>query len=252
MTVTKAAPPIRLGSMELKILGPFPAELTQLRKEWNGWLETHQKTVETIRTQAERDAHLLGASEVDRLLQPLRGAMQQLSAMELALAKDLGKRKNVTTPNLSSLMFLAKDQGKTVLLTGDGHADDILKGLEHHQALDAGGRLHVNVLKVQHHGSEHNIHRQFCDCVSADRYVFCGNGEHQNPDLVVLQLVFDRRMANDKKAFKFSFNSTSKLSVSSGGRLHMKQLETLVGKLIARSKGRMTAEFIKGSAMRIL
>jgi hypothetical protein len=32
----------------------------------------------------------------------------------------------------------------------------------------------------------------------------------------------------------------------------MKQLETLVAKLIARSKGRMTAEFIKGSAMRIL
>jgi hypothetical protein len=124
--------------------------------------------------------------------------------------------------------------------------------LEHHRAFAADGRLHVDVLKVQHHGSEHNMHRQFCDRVTADHYVFCGNGEHENPDPGVLQLIFDRRMANDRLAFKFWFNSTSKLSVRSAGRSHMKELESLVAKLAADSKGRMTSEFIKGSAMRIL
>jgi hypothetical protein len=186
------------------------------------------------------------------LLGPLLGASRQLGAMELALAKQLGNRKKVTTPNLASLMFLAEENGKTILLTGDGHADDILKGLEHQQAFDANGRLHVDVLKVQHHGSEHNIHQNFCDRVSADHYLFCGNGEHRNPDLDVLQLVFDRRMANDAKAFKFWFNSTSKLSINAAARAHMKNLETLVTKLAAKSAGRMTSKFIKGSALRIL
>jgi hypothetical protein len=112
--------------------------------------------------------------------------------------------------------------------------------------------MHVNVLKVQHHGAEHNIHRDFCDRVSADNYVFCGNGEHHNPDLEAVQLVFDRRMANDEKAFKFWFNSTSKRSISAAGRAHMKKLETLVAKLAAKSEGRMTSKFIKGSSLRIL
>ena len=252
MRVKKKAPPIRLGTIDLKVLGPFAAALAQLRAEWNSWVEANQKTVAAIRAQAQNDANLLSASEVDRLLQPLLKASRQLGAAELALAKELGNRKKVTTPNLASLMFLAEEHGRKILLTGDGHADDILQGLEHHRAFAADGRLHVDVLKVQHHGSEHNMRRQFCDRVTADHYVFCGNGEHENPDPGVLQLIFDRRMANDKQAFKFWFNSTSKLSVRSAGRSHMKELESLVAKLAADSKGRMTSEFIKGSSMRIL
>jgi hypothetical protein len=252
MMVTNEAPQISLGSITLKVIGPFPSDMMKLRKEWNAWVEKNQKTVETIQTQARSDASILSASEVDRLLGPLLGASRQLGATELALAKQLGNRKKVTTPNLASLMFLAEENGTTMLLTGDGHADDILKGLEHQRAFDASGRMHVNVLKVQHHGAEHNIHRDFCDRVSADNYVFCGNGEHHNPDLEAVQLVFDRRMANDEKAFKFWFNSTSKRSISAAGRVHMKKLETLVAKLAAKSEGRMTSKFIKGSTLRIL
>ncbi|HEY7555316.1 MAG TPA: MBL fold metallo-hydrolase [Candidatus Binatia bacterium] len=252
MMVTNEAPQISLGSITLKVIGPFPSDMMKLRKEWNAWVEKNQKTVETIQTQARSDASILSASEVDRLLGPLLGASRQLGATELALAKQLGNRKKVTTPNLASLMFLAEENGTTMLLTGDGHADDILKGLEHQRAFDASGRMHVNVLKVQHHGAEHNIHRDFCDRVSADNYVFCGNGEHHNPDLEAVQLVFDRRMANDEKAFKFWFNSTSKRSISAAGRAHMKKLETLVAKLAAKSEGRMTSKFIKGSSLRIL
>jgi hypothetical protein len=252
MMVTNEAPQISLGSITLKVIGPFPSDMMKLRKEWNAWVEKNQKTVETIQTQARSDASILSASEVDRLLGPLLGASRQLGATELALAKQLGNRKKVTTPNLASLMFLAEENGTTMLLTGDGHADDILKGLEHQRAFDASGRMHVNVLKVQHHGAEHNIHRDFCDRVSADNYVFCGNGEHHNPDLEAVQLVFDRRMANDEKAFKFWFNSTSKLSINAAGRVHMKKLETLVAKLAAKSEGRMTSKFIKGSTLRIL
>jgi hypothetical protein len=131
------------------------------------------------------------------------------------------------------------------LLTGDGYSDDVLKGLEHHQVLDANERLHVDVLKVQHHGSENNIERHFCDRITADHYVFSGNGQHENPDLDVLKLVFDRRMANDKRPFKFWFNSTSKLSINEDGRAHMKEVETLVANLAGKSKNRLKKQFYK-------
>ena len=191
------------------------------------------------------------ASEVDLALGPLLRAADRLGAAELELAKQLGRRHRVTAPNLASLMFLAEEDGETLLLTGDGHADDILKGLDHHNALDAYGKLHVSILKVQHHGSEHNIHREFCDAITADDYVFCGNGLHENPELDVLELIHDRRMANDERPFTFWFNSTSNLSTSDAGRAHMKKVETLVAKLSAKSAGRHANRFIDGSAIQI-
>lgn len=251
MLVKDQMPLIQLGSIGLKVIGPFPADVTKLRKEWNSWLQANKEKVKSIRAQAERDVESMTASSVDLALGPLLRAAERLGAAELALAKQLGARSKVSAPNLASLMFLAEEGGESILLTGDGHADDILKGLEHHNAFDAGGRIHVGILKVQHHGSEHNMRKEFCDTVTADDYVFCGNGEHKNPDLDVLKLIFDRRMANDNRKFTFWFNSTSKLSVKPEGRTHMKKVETLVAKLAANSGGRLTNQFIKGSSMRI-
>jgi hypothetical protein len=149
-------------------------------------------------------------------------------------------------------MFLAEEGGKTLLLTGDGHCDDILKGLAHHGRLDANDSIHVGTLKVQHHGSEHNINKTFCDHVTADNYIFCGNGEHENPDLDVIQVIFDRRMANDTRKFKFWFNSSSTLSVSESGQAHMELVEERVAKLAKKSAARLTNQFMSGSQMKVL
>jgi hypothetical protein len=46
----------------------------------------------------------------------------------------------------------------------------------------------VDVLKIQHHGSENNLDEQFARTVSADHYVFCGNGSHGNPETDVIDL----------------------------------------------------------------
>lgn len=252
MMVEDGSPAIALGSVKLTVIGPLPDDLTKLRKEWNAWLKKNQEKVAEIRAQGQRDEENLGASEVNRLLGPLLRAAERLGAMELALAKELGNRKKVTAPNLASLMLLAEENGQRVLLTGDGHADDILKGLDHQAAFDPQGKLHVDVLKVQHHGSEHNLHQEFCDRVTGDNYVFCGNGQHENPDLDVLQLIFDRRMASDSGKFKFWFNSSSTESVAPDGQAHMAKVENLAAKLAGKSSARLTNKFIKGDSIRIL
>ncbi|HET6950708.1 MAG TPA: MBL fold metallo-hydrolase [Acidimicrobiales bacterium] len=250
--VSDDTPDLALGSVRLELLAPFPRDVTKLRRDWDTWLRAHQEAVDRIRDRAERDAGDLRMSEVDRLLAPRFRAAETLGDAELALAEQLGLRSNVTTPNLASLMFLAEEDGTTVLLTGDGHADDILNGLDHHKALDDRGRLHVTVLKVQHHGSEHNIHQRFCDAITADDYVLTGDGKHENPNLTVLELIHDRRMANDQRKFSFWFTSTSTLSATEEGRDHMTKVEALARELAARSGGRLTNHFVEGSSIRIL
>ena len=98
-----------------------------------------------------------------------------------------------SVPNLSSLVLLVTCGGKTILLTGDARGDKILKGLEAAGAVAAGGTLHVDVLKVPHHGSSNNLETGFFERITADHYVFSGNGEHGNPERESLEMLLDAR-----------------------------------------------------------
>jgi hypothetical protein len=233
--------PIRLGSVRLTVIGPFKEDLERFRKEWNTWLGRNKKELARIDARMRGDEERLGMADAERLR----------AAMELR-ASELGDRSAVTAPNLASVMLLAEEAGKTILLTGDGHGDDVLRGLEHAGRVTAGGGLHVDVLKVQHHGAEHNIDPEFCRRISADNYVFCGNGKHQNPDLRALAAIIDSRLGSDRQrsrnpgadgAFKLWFNSNSGV-VTGGAHTHMQRVEKLVAERAAGSGGRMTASFL--------
>jgi beta-lactamase superfamily II metal-dependent hydrolase len=184
--VREPAQTIRLnggGSPSIRVLGPFEKNLEELRQKWNDWLRDQKnkanlaKTREWVRDEDER--------------------------FEFATAQDiddeLGNRVDVTEENLASLMLLIEHNKKRIVLTGDGHYEEILKGLEHNGIVAAGKGLHVDVLKVQHHGSEHNFKREFAKRVTADHYVICGNGRHENPDLRVLDVLAQSRLGGEDK-----------------------------------------------------
>jgi hypothetical protein len=223
---------IPVGSFRLTLLGPFKDDLDALRKEWNAWLRDHGDEVRRIREEMERDTERLVAGDVDGFR----------NAMALR-AGELGDRDRVTVSNLASLTFLAEEDGRSLLLTGDAHGDEILRGLREAGRLD-GGSIHVDVLKLQHHGSEHNIDPAFCRTVTADHYLFCANGEHENPDLRVVELVAKSR--KDDRRFKLWFNSSSKASATERGRAHMEEVEALAAKLAKATGGRMTCRFLSG------
>jgi Metallo-beta-lactamase superfamily. len=160
---------IKLGGMRFQIIGPFSEDLKNLRAEWNEWLKKNKAQLKTIKAQAKKDASGFGTSEIDEIILPKLAQAELLSELlplaEAAKPVKLGERKKVTTPNLASLMFYVEENGKTLLLTGDGHHLDILRGLKHIKKLNGAGGIHVNVLKVQHHLSEHNIDDPFCRTV---------------------------------------------------------------------------------------
>jgi Metallo-beta-lactamase superfamily len=263
---SKAA--ISVGGMKFRIIGPFERDLEELRKEWNTWLEQNQKRIKSIQNKAAKDASAFSAPEISDLLVPKLQQAEELSSLlplaeeaELAAAFKLGVRKKVTTPNLASLMFYVEEGGKTLLLTGDGHHEDILKGLAHLKKLDASGSIHVDVLKVQHHGSEHNLNEEFCRKVTARDYVFCGNGEHANPDLRVVRAIADSRIGSDPAKlsqnpaaagkFKFWFNSSDAATEKPEAKEHMREIKKLVDELAAQSGGRLSSFFLKKSSFDI-
>jgi hypothetical protein len=173
-------------------------------------------------------------------------------------------------------MLLVREQQQRVLLTGDGHHEDILKGLEHHGELDGSGRAHVDVIKVQHHGSEHNATEEFFRRITGDQYVFCANGEHKNPDLRILDALFRARRqlpeghAAAQRSFKLWFNSSSAILMQevrqleaqehAAGRLdfkakalrsaaaHMQRVEARVKKHAAAFGGLVSYAFLGGPA----
>lgn len=260
--------PIQVGGLRVTVVGPFKEDLMNLRVEWNDWLRRNQRELGRIHRRTRGGEGTFGQGDLDGLLERLSDQAGELAQTDdVASAVDalaqhlsnkvLGNRQKVTVPNLASLMLLVEEGNKSVLLTGDGHFQDVLDGLELADKLDASGSLHVNVFKVQHHGSEHNTHLDFCRAVTANHYVFCGNGAHENPDLDVVDAFLDSRIgtparrsenAQVNQRFKLWFNyASSNAELETKERRHMRELERLVRRRGRRSRGRMRYEFVTQS-----
>ena len=132
------------------------------------------------------------------------GPMQaQIEALQKAFDKYIQKEGLVaeavlaayadkSVPNLSSIVCLVELDGKKILLTGDARGDFVLEGLRKANILKD-GTLKVNVLKVPHHGSEHNLERGFFEVIIADTYVFSADGKYGNPDREPLDWLIQAR-----------------------------------------------------------
>ncbi len=164
--VDDAPAPIVFDNLRLRIVGPTSKNLEKLRKEWLAWLKAREKRAQ------DRD---------------------------LAVAKEVGIEEDDSPPNLSSIMVLAEAEGKTILFTGDGLGEDLLQGLGQAGLLDAAGQLHVDVLKLPHHGSARNVTKEFFKTVTADKYVVSANGDDGNPDLVTLTWIVEAAKEQARK-----------------------------------------------------
>ena len=238
LMVRPGAKAIKIGSMSLKIVGPTKQQLGNLRMGWQTWLRANQKAIKEINNELERRRQRF-ASGIDS------------GAVDLRDWNGVPDIKGVTAPNIASLVFMVEEDGKRLLLTGDAQHDLILEGLEATGFLEEGS-LHLDVLKVQHHGSENNLDWRFASVVSADHYVFCGNGAHGNPDPRVIKDVVNSRLGQDparlaksdeaaNRPFKLWFSTSASAGTGSpSNQAHMKEIETLVRQMAKSSKGQMT------------
>jgi len=94
--------------------------------------------------------------------------------------------------NLSSIVVLVRQGDRRMLLTGDARGDQVLEALDAAGVTD-GGKVHVDVLKVPHHGSIRNVDRDFFERITADHYVISADGKHGNPETATLELITGAR-----------------------------------------------------------
>jgi hypothetical protein len=230
-----------LGSAKFTLIGPTENELKDLRDGWNNWLRDNKERLKKIRSELKK-----------RIDEFSNGALTS-SPFDLSKWEGIPNYKDVTVPNIASLMFMVEEDGKRLLLTGDAQQEFIIKGLERAGFL-TDGNLHLNVLKVQHHGSEHNMDIEFARKVSADHYVFCGNGESGNPDPRVIDIVFHSRLGKPtvralapeaaNRPFHFWFSTTSDL-LGKGTPKHKNfvKMEKKLAKLATQSNGLLKLHF---------
>lgn len=104
--------------------------------------------------------------------------------------------------NLSSIVALAEFDGKRMLLTGDARGDHVLAGLEAAGLLDDEGRIHVDLLKLPHHGSKNNVDAAFFTRVTADHYVISGDRvRFPNPSQDAMRWLRDARGDEDYRVY---------------------------------------------------
>jgi hypothetical protein len=236
--VRRDSAPFDVGTMKFTLIGPTKDELENLRKGWNTWLRENQERVRDLR------------SELKRRIEEFSTGVTAASPFDLRGWNGIPDYKGVTAPNVASMMFMVEEDGKTLLLTGDGQQDYILKGLKQLGFLADDGHLHVNVLKMPHHGSEHNFDATIAAQLSADHYVFCANGEHDNPDLRVLDIVYQSRQKGPAATGKFNFWFSTTAAAQAEGtkkREYFEKVERHAKKLAEKSQGRLSLHFNTGA-----
>jgi hypothetical protein len=232
--------PIELGDLKMTVLGPTPKRLKDLRDKWNKWLRSTKgkKTIRKLQRRAAEDESDLVSGDLGAFL------------AFIDLGPVVGDRDTVTEENVASLTIMVEEEGKKILLTGDARDDHIVDDLIETGHADADGHIHVDVLKIQHHGSENNFSSGFGRCVTADHYVFCGNGKHENPDIEVVRRVIDsrigpasRRSPNPEASRSFKLWFTSDGTTFKANEHHMEKVIQLVESRAAGSDPKMTFRF---------
>jgi hypothetical protein len=143
------------GDTSLLIVSPQAADIAKFRKEWD-----------------------------EQITKLMKGAAKPA---QIATAVDKSPY------NLSSIVLLARQGNSTMLLTGDANGDHVRTGLKSAGALDTQDKLHVNVLKLPHHGSKRNVDLAFFQHLTADHYVISANGKYDNPDTQTLEWIVQAR-----------------------------------------------------------
>ena len=164
---------VQLGPLKLTVVGPTKQNLEALQAEWLRWLEE--------------------------------------TAQKLASNPSTAAMSDNSTPNLSSIVLLAECGGRRILLTGDARGDHILEGLQT-AGLARNGGLHVDVLKVQHHGSSRNTTPAFFNAVTADTYVLSADGRHGNPKFDTMKWIVETARHRGRPVTLLATNKTDTIT----------------------------------------
>ncbi|KJG06653.1 metallo-beta-lactamase [Photobacterium angustum] len=136
-----------VGPFTLKVLSPERSQLERLLHKW-------PSEVESGATAAHDNDYALSLEEI-------------WSVDEF--------ESDSSVYNGSSIAFLLEVDNKKMLFLGDAHDPVVLDNLKK-LGFDETNKLHLDLVKISHHGSQYNTSSEFLSLLQSSRYVISTNG----------------------------------------------------------------------------
>jgi hypothetical protein len=163
------------GGMKLTLLSPTRPKLDKMREAWRKDLKA------TGITPGDIDAAWKELGGQKKYL-PDEGLLSSSNSSIATILKRQFKSDQAAA-NGSSIAFLAEHAAGSCLFLADAHPDTVTESLK--QLLKERGlqRLHVDAVKVAHHGSKNNTDEALVSLIESPRFLFSTNGaQFKHPD----------------------------------------------------------------------
>jgi hypothetical protein len=181
------------GGLRLTLLSPTVDKLRDLRPQWEQ--EVREANLDpgfglALNDEEETEIETFGATDLPNVP---------------ALAK-APFEEDESAANGSSIALLAEYGGRRLLLPGDAHPVVLAKSMKRYSP-DA--PVPLDLFKLPHHGSAHNVSREMLGCVECSRYAFSTNGSvYNHPDeAAVSRVIIDGRSRRNPQLI-FNYRSS--------------------------------------------
>lgn len=169
--------------MKLTLLSPTNARLDRMRTKW-------KKDLGPEVVPGDLDAAWARLAE-RKVYLPGQGLLGSTPELDKLLERQL--KIDGAAPNGSSIAFLAEYGGKSCLFLADAHHEVITASITRLLKQRNQKTLHVDAVKVAHHGSAGNISDKLLALIDSPRFLISTNGaQFGHPDAEAVQRIIAR------------------------------------------------------------
>ena len=183
------------GNLNITVLGPGPAALDKLRKQWKAVIEEYFTPGDIEQA-------------TDGLKKDKRYRPGYLGGPDVRALADAEFQEDASPANGSSIIVLVKYEKHLCLLASDTFPSTLISAL--YRLPDySHGRLSLSLVKIPHHGSMNNNSNDFYKMLDCPKYLISTNGDrhgHPHPEGIARILVNKRGPADLYFNYTTDFN----------------------------------------------
>ena len=176
-------PTVKLADdFKITLLSPTPAKLKKMKKAW-------EKDVKNF-APGDLDAAWEALATQKKYL-PDEGLLGTTPGIDAQLERQ--SRPDNAAANGATIAFLAEYAGMSALFLGDAHPDAVVASLSRLIASRGVERLHVDAVKIAHHGSKGNTTDALLALIDSPRFLISSNGAiFKHPDAEAIKRIISR------------------------------------------------------------
>ncbi|MUP39850.1 MBL fold metallo-hydrolase [Labilibaculum euxinus] len=150
-----------------------------------------------------------------------------MSLIQSETPKEIYKKQDYRAANCSSITFILTIQGKKFLFLADGNAIKIANALKE-KGYSKQNPIHVEFMKVSHHGSRNNTCKKLLDIIKTDNYLMSTDStSHGRPNKLSLARILSN---NPNAVFHFNYDHVKRAVISKQDFKDFKFLKAFVTK----------------------